>query len=132
MRFLATWKERFGETDGLPLGHMLTHNNSQQTTRQLRPFGMFVLCVCVCGGGGVCEGRGRESVCVYVCFLSGSMEICDIIFAWWMMSSKNSVDANLHVAEGKKKKKKLVMVISLLGLLFHRVSSEQAKMCVYG
>jgi hypothetical protein len=60
------------------------------------------------------------------------MEICDIIFAWWMMSSKNSVDANLHVAEGKKKKKKLVMVISLLGLLFHRVSSEQAKMCVYG
>ncbi len=43
-------------------------------------------------------------MCVYVCFLSGSMEICDIIFAWWMMSSNNSVDDNLHVEEQKKKK----------------------------
>jgi hypothetical protein len=44
------------------------------------------VCVCVC-------------VCVCVFFLSGSMEICDIIFGWWMMSSNNSVDDNLHVEE---------------------------------
>jgi hypothetical protein len=43
------------------------------------------------------EGRERESV--RMCFLSGSMKICDIIFAWWMMSSNNSVDDNLHVEE---------------------------------
>jgi hypothetical protein len=86
----------------LPLGQMLTpNNNNQQTARQLRTFGMVcVVCVCVCVCVCVWRKRERESVCV--CFLSGSMEICDIIFAFWMMSSNNSVDDNLHVEEKKK------------------------------